>query len=373
MPRKPEPSFGLKQIIWDIAASTGAENLSAIHRQVEGKLRELHKDKKLYGEETPEIRTLKRIIELDINRLLPEVVVSKLAPYVWHLRNDYKDIKQLAEEKQQKPPTEALTEQEPYDETPHKQKMRELAGALAEGIHLPSPWNKDLWRDLPVEFKPGKYSLPIGLVEIDEDKQIKVEYYDVGAGIAEPHLVKGLYSHLSTSGLPRFVELVGDKGKLNNFVSEAGQYSQALLMFLKQIVDEVRCYRARVSFYDEVKPGLTKWFVITAWNDAIQKAGGYSWIDNSWYRPHESIPGTNLSQLRCGAYSIGIARSRRTLKTYENWHKKLRANYVAPAKDIHAKSQELDEIAQDRRQRLQEFSDIERLPGHCELCQKLMV
>ena len=38
------------------------------------------------------------------------------------------------------------------------------------------------------------------------------------------------------------------------------------------------------------------------------------------------------------------------------------------AKDIHTKSQELSNIAQDIKQRLQEFSDIERLPGHCELC-----
>ena len=44
MPRKPELSFDLKQIIWDIAASTGAENLSAIHREGDGKLRQLHKD-----------------------------------------------------------------------------------------------------------------------------------------------------------------------------------------------------------------------------------------------------------------------------------------------------------------------------------------
>jgi hypothetical protein len=90
--------------------------------------------------------------------------------------------------------------------------MRELAKATAAGIRLPSPWDKVLWRDLPVDFKPGKYYLPIGAVEIGEDKQIKVNYYDIGAAIAEPHLVKGLFSHLSTSGSSKFMELVGDKG-----------------------------------------------------------------------------------------------------------------------------------------------------------------
>ncbi len=66
---------------------------------------------------------------------------------------------------------QALAEQSSYVETPHKQKMRELARALAERICLPSLWDKDLWKDIPVEFKPGKYSLPIGTVEIDEDIQ----------------------------------------------------------------------------------------------------------------------------------------------------------------------------------------------------------
>ena len=42
------------------------------------------------------------------------------------MRNDYKDIKQLAEEKQQKEPTEAVTAQEPYEETPQK-KVEEIS------------------------------------------------------------------------------------------------------------------------------------------------------------------------------------------------------------------------------------------------------
>ena len=261
-------------------------------------------------------------------------------------------------------------EQEPYEETPRKQKMRELAKALAGGISLPSLWDKDLWRDLPLEFQSGKYSLSVGVVEIDKDKQIKVNYYDIGAGNAVPHLVKGLYSHLSTSGLSKFTELVGDKGKLDNLVDEAGQYSQALLKFLKLITDEVKEYRAKVFFHDEANPGLTRWFIVIAWNDALQKAGGYSWIDDSWYHPPESIPDASLWQLRCGGYGIAIARSKKRLKTYENWHKKLRVKYAnhQSAKDIVAKSQELSNIAQDIRQRLQEFSDMQRLPGHCELC-----
>lgn len=362
MPRRPEPSFSLKQIVWDITATVGTENFSAIYRELDHKLRQLHKNEEFY-EEIPDERTVRRIIELDIQRLPPEVVVAKLPPHVWLLRNDYTAIKQLAA-------GSIKAEQEPYEETSHKQKMRELAKTLAGRISLPSLWDKDLWRDLPVEFQPGKYSLSIGVVEIGEDRQVKVNYSDIGAGIAVSHLVKGLYSHLSTSGLSKFAELVGDKGKLDNWVGEVGQHSEALLKFLKAIADEVSGHKAQVRFHDEAKPGLTRWFIITTWNNAIQKAIGYSWIDDSWYHPPEpSIP-SNLWQLRCGAYIIGIARSKRTLKTYENWHKKLRVTHSENplVKDIAAKGQELNDSAEEIRQRLQEFSDMQPLPGHCELC-----
>jgi hypothetical protein len=298
---------------------------------------------------------------------------GKLQPYLDYLSDSPTIGEAKAEqilEAKHDVPKESRAEQVPYEETPHKQKIRETTKALAERIRVPYYWDRDSVRDLPVEFQPGKYSLSIDMVEIGENRQMKVLYYDPGAGIDGSHLVKGLYSHLNTSGLPKFAELVGDKGKLNNWVSAVGQYSQALLMFLKFIADDVKGYRAKVSFRDEAKPGLTKWFVLTAWNDILQQAGGFPWIDDSWYKPHESIPDTNLQQLKCGSYIIGIAKSKITLKTYENWHKKLRVNSVKhqSAKDLHAKSQELSNVAQEIRQRLLEFSDMERLPGRCELC-----
>jgi len=316
-------------------------------------------------------------IEVLLGQYSPRVVYERLRytrdqvslSTIYNIRKQ-KTEQAASIEVEQEVPKEAVIGQKPYEETPHKQKMRELAEKLAAGMSLPSAMMKDLWRDLPVDFQPGKYSLPIGAVEIDEDKQIKVNYYDVSANFAAPHLAEGLYSHLSTSGLPKFAELVGDKGKLDNWVGAVGQYSEALMTFLKVIADEVKGYRAKVTFHDEAKPSLTKWFIVIAWNDALQKAGGYFWIDNSWYKPPENIPNTSLWKLNCGAYAIGIAKSKKTLKTYENWHMKLRVKYAEhqSAKDIHAKSQELSNIAQDIRQRLQEFSDMERLPGHCELC-----
>ena len=96
MPRKAEPSFELKTIIWDISAKAGKGNVSAIRRQLDYELEKRRKEGN-FSEDIPDNRTISRIINEDINELYPEVVVSKLEPHVWHLRNDYESIKRLAE------------------------------------------------------------------------------------------------------------------------------------------------------------------------------------------------------------------------------------------------------------------------------------
>ena len=98
MPKKPELSFEAKQIIWDIAATYSSRNYSAILRDVEKKFEELRKEGKLF-EDTPDLRTLKNIIEIDIEELPLETVVEKLSKHVWHLRKDYKSILHFAKGK----------------------------------------------------------------------------------------------------------------------------------------------------------------------------------------------------------------------------------------------------------------------------------
>ncbi|MFC1938180.1 hypothetical protein ACFLVS_05340 [Chloroflexota bacterium] len=102
MPRKKEPSFKVKTIIWDKAVTTGKKP-EVILRELENELRRLYKEEDFY-EEAPEVRTIKRIIEEDINLLSPEVVIVKLPPHVWHLRNDYESIKSLAKNTLRKSP-----------------------------------------------------------------------------------------------------------------------------------------------------------------------------------------------------------------------------------------------------------------------------
>jgi site-specific recombinase XerD len=262
----------------------------------------------------------------------------------------------------------ASIKQDSYVETPHVQKIRELSKSLAGSISLPSHWDTNLRRDFPHEFKPGKYYLPVGLVEIDSDKQIAVKYYDIAARVGEPHLSKALLNHLSTSGLSRFEDIVGDNGQLNNLISKAGHYSQELLTLSKLITDEVDRTGVKVNFKDDEEFGLTKWFTFAIWNDAIQKAAGRSWINDSWYI-YESIPGSKW-QLRCGPDVIGIAEKENILTTFEDLHKTLRAKYARDrlARDIIDKELDLNNLAQEIIKRLHEFGDMNRLPGRCELC-----
>ena len=98
MPRKSEPSFYLKTIIWKVAATVGTGNWSAaMYRDINRKLEQLH-DKGELLEDIPTDRKIRDIVESDIQRLDPEVVVAKLPSYVWHLRTDYETLKQLAKE-----------------------------------------------------------------------------------------------------------------------------------------------------------------------------------------------------------------------------------------------------------------------------------
>jgi len=126
MPRKPEPSFKLKQIIWDMAGTIGTDNWSALYREVNHTLEELQNKGELL-ENVPEERKVRDIIELDIQRLTREAVMAKLPRHTWHLRNDYEAIEHLAEslKTKQQTPQEEVVKQKPYEETPHKQKMRE--------------------------------------------------------------------------------------------------------------------------------------------------------------------------------------------------------------------------------------------------------
>lgn len=106
MPRKPEPTFDLKLIIWETAALVGRDKYTQIqnklgddeYAQIKNKLdyelERKREDLEIF-QDTPDIRTIKKIMK-EINDLDPEVVVLKLPPHLWHLRDDHESLNELA-------------------------------------------------------------------------------------------------------------------------------------------------------------------------------------------------------------------------------------------------------------------------------------
>ena len=160
MPRKSEPSLRLKQIIWDLAAATGTENLAALQKDLDYALEKLRKDEKgNFSEDTPDVRTIRRIIKVDIQSLEPEVVVTKLPRHVWHLRSDYEAIKQLAESNEagQKATREAqrkYCEESPGQGQGHADKQRVVPGLqpgnkIVPQVKAETTTPESHWKDAP--------------------------------------------------------------------------------------------------------------------------------------------------------------------------------------------------------------------------------
>lgn len=105
MPRKPELSFELKMIVWELAAAVGKKP-EVIRNQLDSKLEKLRKETEFF-EATPDVRTIRRIISKDISELSREFVIAKLPSYMWSIRKDYHELKRLASIQQQ--PAERLS------------------------------------------------------------------------------------------------------------------------------------------------------------------------------------------------------------------------------------------------------------------------
>jgi len=213
MPRKSEPSFSLKQIIWDIAGTVGTDNWSALYREVNHKLEELHYKGELL-EDIPEERKVRDLIELDIQRLRPEVVVTKLPRHVWHLRNDYEAIEQLAEsvKAQQEAPKEAVQSFEQEEQIPsvaettgHEQQLRAMISHLIKSLpDLSSP---------SMPCAPEPFVLPY-------EGQRAV----AGTPIENDPAFQSLWEHLKDTEIPKLWNDL-KTAKLEYFIAAAPHYS----------------------------------------------------------------------------------------------------------------------------------------------------
>jgi integrase/recombinase XerD len=251
----------------------------------------------------------------------------------------------------------------------HRRIIQRISHTLADSLNLPSVLDGDLWRRLPLEFKPGTYYFPIGQVDVDETGELTVYHSEVGTGVGKPHLMKAFFDHLSTSGDPRFAELTGDSGKLKIFQAKRGQYSKLLIILYKSMLD---CFAGKgtpVHEAQEYQTGLTKNFFVSAWIEIIQRATGDKFIYDGWYKPGV-IAEAGLLKLQCGGFDLGYAENDETLLVYERQHKDLVKQYLKSTyfEEISRRFRELEILVAEIKQELAVFGDKVKPPGICELC-----
>lgn len=95
MPRSPNLSWQMITKILEYAAVRGRDNLVGIQRSLDTWLKALPVEEQPM-ETAPDIRTIRRVLDEELEKLSPEAVVEQLPRSVWLLRKDYEQIKELA-------------------------------------------------------------------------------------------------------------------------------------------------------------------------------------------------------------------------------------------------------------------------------------
>lgn len=246
-----------------------------------------------------------------------------------------------------------------YEETPHKQKMRELAERLIGEISL--PWILDSFivdlkpqRILYENFRGHRKYPPI---IIAENEKISIEVSIEGKGEID-HLQRGLRKHLETGGFSKVLDDIGiwKQGIADNLVR-----CHKLLRLVRKKIE--KSYNVSVPIDDRGQPGFTMYFPMTICADGIEQAMGSNHFRDFPYR-YEGLG------LRFGSYLIYQGVQNQDLKPYEAAHRKLgkRCASWKQTREIAEQRNSLYETQADIRQQMQKFIDMERLPGQCELC-----
>jgi len=273
-------------------------------------------------------------------------------------------------EQQQEAPTEVVTEQEPYEETPHKQKMRKLSRELAK-IRLPSIRDSFLILDAA----PEAYDFLCNdcFLEVVQRKGREIAAFADMKYLQNPNsdfdeadfAWVALFSHLKTGGLAEVIE------KIEYFDSKSGLYSEQCrtlyTMVSKKIQDDTHL---AIRGKDEGKPCFTPLFPVLICEDAVNTCNGSSNITDYSY---ETEPLGSRWVLRCNRLDIYVDDSEEKLNEYKELHKSLRLQWVdydknQSIKNIAELHNKLGAVTRKIKKDLLIFAGKEQLPGHCELC-----
>ena len=220
MPRGREPSWAMKTAIWDLASKEGPK-LEAILRDLEHFCRH---DMPLEGEIVPDSRTVKAVIK-ELQELKVEVLAT-LPDRVWHLRNDYDDIKdELESVKSGAVKAPAFPASAPEQLEPEERKVSPQAGVweglfdliaqLRDELSHISAKDGAVWQlpDAPWLSSVGSEELPTVLKIRRRRGELKVDLI-TGEDKRFPLLITRL-----EAAFPEFRSFRGWKQLLPNFIS----------------------------------------------------------------------------------------------------------------------------------------------------------
>ena len=241
-----------------------------------------------------------------------------------------------------------------YVETPHKQRMRESAEDLINGLNL--PWIED---SFIVEFWPGQLFLGKQRFPIYITEKLKIILGLTIIGTGETGILqKALRDHLETAGLSK---VLMDILQWSEHVSDYLNSCHELLRKVRKEIEVTLHTSIQVKF--DNKSGFKMNFATLICAVAVGQASGAANFQNFQYKYEGSI-------LRFGASIIYIGVPNEDLKSIEDIHKNLiiKCTTWPQTRTIVKQRRDLENIATITKQPLQKFIAMERLPGHCELC-----
>ena len=224
-----------------------------------------------------------------------------------------------------------------YTESPHKKEIREMAAELHAEIRLPGV----------LDLFTGSSTFVAG-VTIFQD---------------ENYLARQLRLHFESGGFEHLLQ------KIRDWKSGADDYLAKCSDLLRDVKQMILDTRVAVVPGDALSPGIMlDPFCGTACADAVGTIIGNP--TQLVYTTATHFLNPELLILRYGGYGISYGARREELEKHQKLHEETIYSQVkgSVAAELASLKAKLSEIELETPWQLQRFSEMEKLPGHCELC-----
>lgn len=235
-----------------------------------------------------------------------------------------------------------------YSETPHRQKMRKLAKDLAVAVCLPLKYASFVDPRIPGDWFIGE----MFKINISEAGEIK----PVLETESEQDLYEALLNHLRIGGFNDVIE------NLTSWKHECGEILVEYHQLFDVIWQDASERYGITSSFDYEEAGFAIEFF-----DTITASAILGFYKDTLYHVEKGI-------LQWGMYKIYYGSPDDDFEVYKNIHSELIAKYHENdlAKQIEGQFGKLRQTEQYMKNQLIKFSDMEQLPGRCDLCSVLV-